>query len=272
MYFFNNILYVIGLPIGNFFDFSNRSIFILKNVDFIVSEDSRKIGYLLSFFNLKNKIIVINSYNESIIAIELINYILSGYSAAIVSDAGTPCISDPGQIILKHAYINSIKVIPIPGPSIISTVISICSFKVDKFIFFGFLPKKRVYKEIIFKKINFNNFVYIFFESSKRLLSTLLLAKTVLFFNKKVFLAKDLTKKFEYVLVFNLFDFDFNFFSENLNLNKGEFVLLFSKFNANFYFNINLNTNMFLNLIKKEKFFKFVVFSSLIKNDIFLNF
>ena len=145
MYFLKNVLYVVGIPIGNFFDFSNRSIFILKKVDFIISEDSRKTGFLISFFNFKNKIIVLNRENEKKICFSLINYMKNGFSAALVSDSGTPGISDPGNFLIKNSYLNDIKVVPIPGPSIISTVISISPFIIDRFVFDGFLPKKKIY-------------------------------------------------------------------------------------------------------------------------------
>lgn len=257
MFLLKNVLYIIGMPIGNIFDLSNRAIFILKNVNIIVAEDSRKAIFLLSFLNINNKIMSLNSYNENYVTSLLLNNIKIGNSLALISDCGTPCISDPGNFLIKFAYDNKISVIPIPGPSVISTVISICSFPINKFIFDGFLPKKRIYKEIIFKNILVEKRSYIFFESGNRLYDTLFLIKNILKYDRIIFLAKDLTKKFEFIFFFNLNDLDDNFFNLNFFLFKGEFVVLISEQKSNFsYLNFNekkifkLLNSTFFNLYK----------------------
>lgn len=272
MYFFNNVLYVIGSPIGNFFDFSNRAIFILKKVDFIIAEDSRKIGFLVSFLNFKNKILVLNSENEKKVCSDLINYIKNGFSAALVSDSGTPCVSDPGHFLIEKAYINRIKIVGIPGPSVISTVVSLCFFDVNRFIFDGFLPKKKIYKEIVLSKLGYESRTYIFFESGDRLLDTLFLMKAVLSPDRYVFIAKDLTKKFEFVFYFKLFDLCNDFIKSIDFFDKGEFVVLLSPFKEHTLIQSNLNNKNLLEIFDTDYFFKSTAFASFLKFKNFLFF
>lgn len=264
------ILYVIGIPIGNFFDLSNRAIFVLKNVDFILAEDSRKICFILSFLNFKNKVISISNNNESYVCNFLIKKLNTGQSAAIVSDAGTPGISDPGNFFVKSIYANGLKVIPIPGASIISTVISVSSFAVNRFVFDGFLPKKALYKKIYFKKILHEERVCIFFESADRLLETLLLIKSIFSLNRLIFIAKDLTKKFEFIMFFKLCDLNLDMFDFNNQFSKGEFVILLSGFEYQL-FNINTITeHILLDLVVKNDFYKFVFYSAIFNKNKFI--
>ncbi|CAB3976299.1 16S rRNA (cytidine(1402)-2'-O)-methyltransferase [Candidatus Azoamicus ciliaticola] len=262
MYFLKGILYVVGCPIGNFFDFSNRAIFILKKVDFIIAEDSRKIGFLISFFKFKNKILVLNVENETNVCSDLIKYIKNGFSAALVSDSGTPCVSDPGQFLINSAYSNNIKVVAIPGSSVVSTVVSICSFNVNRFIFEGFLPKKKIYKEIFLFKLIYECRTCIFFESGSRLLETLILFKSIFDSERLVFIAKDLTKKFEFIFYFKLSEFTVEFFESNNFLDKGEFVILLSSFDSNSLINKNNNCSFLFKLLNNDSFLLNIVLSS----------
>ena len=146
MYFFKKVLYVVGIPIGNIFDFSQRAIFILKNVDIVATEDSRKAGLLLKFLNIKSKMISFNSYNEIALSNFLLYCIKNNISIALISDSGTPLLSDPGFFLIDLFYKNNIKIIAIPGISSLSTVLSISIFNIYNFIFEGFLPKKKYIK------------------------------------------------------------------------------------------------------------------------------
>lgn len=259
MFFFNKVLYVVGLPIGNIFDFSCRSIFILKNVDFIVAEDSRKIGFLTKFFFFKNKIVVLNPFNEKHITNDIIYKINNGFSAALVSDCGTPCLSDPGNFFINEAYLNKIKIIPIPGASVLSTVLSLCKFNTSKFLFEGFLPKKKIYKEIIFKKLFYEDKTCIFFVSSIELLESLLLMKSIFLHDREIFIAKDLTKKFEFTFYFNLNNFDFNDLILDKFFFKGEFVILLNSFNSKSLIKFNFDTFNSINFLLNDKFFSYVL-------------
>lgn len=259
MFFLNSVLYVVGIPIGNIFDFSNRSILILKNVDFILAEDSRKFCFLMSFFYFKNKVIVLNSLNEKVISDKLINLIKSGFSAAIVSDSGTPCISDPGGFLIRKIYYNNIKIIVVPGPSVVSAALSICPFDVSKFIFEGFLPKKKIYKEIFFKKLILENRVCVFFESGSRLLESIFLLKKIINDDRNLFIAKDLTKKFEIVFSFKINEINIDFFEKtNISFN-GEFILLLNSYECKMFKHGVFSVSNFL---KTDVFLVSIVFSS----------
>lgn len=272
MYFLKGVLYVVGCPIGNFFDFSNRAIFILKKVDFIIAEDSRKIGFLISFLKFKNKILVLNAENEKNICSDLVKYIKNGFSAALVSDSGTPCVSDPGQFLISSAYLNNIKVIAVPGSSVVSTVVSICSFNVNRFIFEGFLPKKKIYKEIFLLKLIYECRTCIFFESGSRLLETLILFKSIFDSERLVFIAKDLTKKFEFIFCFKLSIFTPDFFESNIFFNKGEFVILLSAFDSNFLINKKFDCSFLLKLLNRDSFLLNIILSSSFKVSNYLFF
>ena len=192
------MLYVVATPIGNLEDITIRAIKVLKEVDLILAEDTRKTSILLKHYNIKNKLLSFYEHNE----IERIPYIISqlklNKKIALVSNAGTPTISDPGYKLIRECKKNSIEVIPIPGPCSISTSLSVSSIPHDKFIFLGYLPKKNKRIEV-FNKIKDFNFTFLFFESPKRIVSTLLDLEKI-FGNRNITIARELTKKFEEVL------------------------------------------------------------------------
>lgn len=218
-------LYIIGVPIGNIYDFSQRAIFILKNVNIIATEDSRKSGLILNYLNINNKIISLNKYNEISISKNIIEKIKKKLSVALISDAGTPLINDPGFYLIELAFKNNIKVIPIPGISSITTALSISSIKIKNFIFNGFIPKKLIQKKSKIKEVKYEKKILMFFETSERLINTIIIMQKTIQQNRKILILKDLTKNFERYILF-----------ENLNLKsiikniykfkKGEIIIL----------------------------------------------
>jgi 16S rRNA (cytidine1402-2'-O)-methyltransferase len=161
--------------------------------------------------------------------------------------------------------LNYLRVIFIPEPSIVSTVISIASFSINKFIFEGFLPKKKIYKEILFNKFIYENRTCIFFETGERIIETLFLIKSIINSERTVFIAKDLTKKFEFIFNFKLSDLNYDYISSVNFFTKGEFVILLSPFDEkeiflNYFNNISLFT-----YLKNDFFLKKIVFSSYLK-------
>ncbi len=272
MFFLKKTLYIVGIPIGNIFDFSQRAIFILKNVDVIITEDTRKTGFLLKFLNLKKKLISINSYNEKELSFFLISSIKKGLSIALVSDSGTPLISDPGFFFIYLAYKNDIRIMPIPGTSSVSTLLSISPFNINKFIFEGFLPKnKRCKKKVLEQFINEKRTI-IFFESSKRLLNSLILMKNLFFYKRRVFIAKDLTKKFESILFFELQYLYkiFNNCSDSI-FYKGEFALLLEGVKEKNCF-LNFLKNEIKEILNRECFLKIILFSFKLNKNLFYKF
>ncbi len=137
------ILYVVATPIGNLGDMTRRAIDVLSDVDVIASEDTRVTRRLLSHFDIENKCVSYHDNNEQYRSEELVKSLIDGNSVALVSDAGTPCISDPGYRVVNLAKQSGIEVVSVPGPSAVTAALSISGLPTDHFFFEGFLPKKK---------------------------------------------------------------------------------------------------------------------------------
>ena len=136
----SNSLYIVSTPIGNLEDITLRAIEVLKNSDIILCEDTRRSIKLLNHFKVKNKLVSYHKFNEKKQASKVIEYINQGKILSLISDAGTPLLSDPGRILVNLCIKNRIKIVPVPGVSSVTTAMSVSGFK-DQFLFFGFLPK-----------------------------------------------------------------------------------------------------------------------------------
>lgn len=167
-------LFVVATPIGNLADISKRAIETLENVDIILCEDTRHSLKLLNYYNIKNKLISYHKFNEVERSSSVIEKLKSGLDIAIITDAGTPCVSDPGYVLIKKAKEEGIEVIGVGGISALVTALSVSGINSDNFTFYGFFPrenkdKKSVINEILESKIR----TYIFYESPKRIIKTL---------------------------------------------------------------------------------------------------
>jgi len=190
-------LYIVATPIGNLQDISARALEILRDVDYILCEDTRHTQKLLSFYNIFNKLISYHQHSNQ----RKIDYILNLLSAendiALVSDAGTPGISDPGNKLINLAIkkLDDLKVVPIPGPCALIAALSISGFPTDKFVFCGFIPQKKGRRKIL-EQIVKSSLTSAFYESGHRIQKTL---NTLLELNlrKKIVICRELTKKFE---------------------------------------------------------------------------
>ena len=141
---------MVATPIGNLEDITLRAIRILKEANFILCEDKRVTSRLLNKYQIKSKLIAFHKFNESKLIEDILSLLSAGKNIAMVSDAGTPLISDPGSSLVSKLYEKNVNVIPVPGPSSLTTALSICPFKTDEFLFLGFLPdKSSKRKEII---------------------------------------------------------------------------------------------------------------------------
>ena len=190
-------LYVIATPIGNIGDITERAKQTLNEVDFIVAEDTRNSGILLNRLGIKKQLISYHKFNEKERSATIIEKILSGKTCAIVTDAGTPCISDPGSVLVRECAQNGIEIIGIPGASAVVLALSVCGFDVDNFAFYGFFPRtKGEIKEFLEKFESDSIKIGVFYESPKRIEDTLSVISSVLP-NSKLCLCNDLTKKFE---------------------------------------------------------------------------
>jgi len=229
-------LYLCGTPIGNLEDLTLRAIRILTEVDLIACEDTRQTIKLLNHLNLSKKMISYHEHNEKKRTDELVNLLLQGKKIALVSDAGTPAISDPGSEIVQKAIENSIRVIPIPGPSAFLLAVVCSGFDSSSFIFSGFLPKERNKRMAILEKIKNEERTTIIYESPHRLKNTLLEMNEILA-TRKICIARELTKKFEEFWRGSISD-GLLYFSERQP--KGEFCLVIEgkkneEFSEDFY-------------------------------------
>ena len=218
-------LYVVATPIGNLGDISKRALDVLSCVDAIASEKIQSTKRLLSYFHIDKKCISYHNYNERNRAIYLLNMLVEGRSLALVSEAGTPCISDPGYRIVNLAKKSGIEVIAIPGPSALSASLSICGLPTDHFFFEGFLPKKKGRKTRFKFLLNLDVSIIIY-ESPIRILKTLNDLSNYMGSNRVVSLCREMTKKFEEVFIGDL-DSAIDYFG-NKKI-KGEFVIVLAK-------------------------------------------
>ncbi len=217
-------LYVVATPIGNLKDFTYRAKEVLDVVDIIAVEDTRVSKKLLSKYNISTSIIPLHDANENYVSKRLVNKILDGASLAIISDAGTPCISDPGYSLVNLASKKAIKIIPIPGPCSVSAALSISGIPTDHYYFEGFLPKKKG-RKTKFKFLESLPVTLVIFESPHRLVKTLNDINTNLG-KRIVSICKEMTKVFEEKYTGNIDD-AINHFSKSKT--KGEYVILVAK-------------------------------------------
>lgn len=220
-------LYIIATPIGNLKDITLRALEVLKSVDYVLCEDTRVSGRLLSNFEIKANLVKFTDFNEAHKVDEVLKDLGDGKKIGLISDAGTPLVSDPGYKLVRAAIEHKIKVETIPGASSVLAAITISGLAPDKFTFVGYLPKKEGKKKNFLKDASLAKekikSTFIAYESPFRLLDTLECIKSV-FGNCEMAVCRELTKMHEEVLrdnVSNLIDH----FSKNKP--KGEFVILF---------------------------------------------
>jgi 16S rRNA (cytidine1402-2'-O)-methyltransferase len=216
------VLYVVSTPIGNLEDVTLRALRLMKEVDLVAAEDTRKTGLLLKHFEIKSKITSYHDYNKEKKTPFLINELKSGKDMAIVSDAGTPGISDPCYYLVKEAIKEEIKIVPVPGSSALLSALVVSGLPTDRFVFEGFLPQKKSKKVKRLKELASEKRTLIFFESPHRLLQTLKNLIEV-FGERRIVVARELTKKFEEIIRGTLTDIKSRFEKKKV---KGEIVII----------------------------------------------
>jgi 16S rRNA (cytidine1402-2'-O)-methyltransferase len=188
-------LYLVSTPIGNLGDFTFRAVHILKSVDLIAAEDTRVTSVLLRHYDIQNKMIPFHSYNQNRQTPNVIKNLKEKKSIALVSDAGTPGISDPAYILVKAAVENSIRIIPIPGASAILASLTVSGLPINRFVFEGFLPSKKGRKSKI-NSLASEERTVVFYESPHRILKTLKELSEG-WGNRNCVMGREITKKFE---------------------------------------------------------------------------
>jgi len=217
-------LYIVATPIGNLEDITLRALRILKEVDLILCEDTRVTRKLLKHYGIKTKIESYHQHSRLTKIPKILNLLKEGKNLALVSDAGTPGISDPGSLLIskvREAFGDIIKAVP--GPSALAAAISISGLPVKEFVFLGFLPQKKG-REKIFKEIGAAKRTFIFYESTHRLLKTLESLKEYSP-EKKIVVAKELTKIFEEIITGKAEEI-IHYFENNKEKQRGEFVVI----------------------------------------------
>ena len=188
-------LYIVSTPIGNLEDITLRAIKILKNSDLILCEDTRHSLKLLNNFNIKNRLISYHKFNEKKSLNKIIEYLNEGKILSLISDAGTPVLSDPGNIVINECIKNNIKIFTVPGPSAVSSAASLSGFG-DKFLFYGFLPKTENELNKSLKQLIIEDFSLIFFVPAIKINFYIKQFKKV-FSGRNIFIAREMTKKHE---------------------------------------------------------------------------
>lgn len=218
-------LYVVGTPIGNLEDFSPRAIRILSEVDFIAAEDTRVTLKLLNHFNIKKELVSYYEHNKERKQDFLINRVLGGENLAIVSDAGMPAISDPGEDLVKAAHENGIEVEAVPGPVAFATALCISGMWSGRFCFEGFLSVNRQSRREHLAELENETRTMIFYEAPHKLLKTLTDMSETFGSERKIAICKELTKIHETVFHFTFLE-AIEYFTENTP--RGEYVLIVS--------------------------------------------
>jgi len=188
-------LYIVSTPIGNLDDITLRSLEVLKKSDIILCEDTRRSLKLLNHYKIKKKLISYHKFNEKKELSKIIKYLKEGKILSLISDAGTPALSDPGQILIKNCIEENIKIIPIPGPSSITAATSIAGFE-DKFLFYGFLPKTENELAKIMGGLKNLDFALVFFVPGIKINFYLKSFKKYLV-GRDIFIAREITKMHE---------------------------------------------------------------------------
>jgi 16S rRNA (cytidine1402-2'-O)-methyltransferase len=217
-----NGLYLVSTPIGNLKDITLRAIETLKKSTYILCEDTRISRILLDRYEIKSSLISNHKFNETKNLNKIISLLKSGETISLISDAGTPSISDPGAILINECVKNEIKIIPIPGPSAVATAVSISGFS-EKFIFYGFLPEKRQAIADVFNQISKFDESCVFFVSSKKVNKIIPELKKN-FSGRKVVFCREISKLYEEFIRKNVDDLEI--FNKEL---KGELTIVISE-------------------------------------------
>ena len=219
------MLYFISTPIGNLNDISLRAIDVIRSSDYLYAEDTRNIKKLLNFINLKVKSKSFHEHNENKVSLEIIQNLKNGNIVSIVSDAGTPVVSDPGYKLIQICLKENIKYTLIPGPSSVLSSLVMSGLSPDRFSFYGFIPRKAGDQNRFFETLSNDVKTSIVFESPKRIKKTLNNLQKFVGKNRKISLCKEMTKIHEDVFRGKISEIIKDIENDQINL-KGELVLV----------------------------------------------
>lgn len=215
-------LFIVATPIGNLEDITLRALRILKEVDLIACEDTRVTKKLLQKYEINKPLLSYHQHSKIKRADKIVEKLLGGKIIALVTDAGTPGISDPGNMLVKEAVKNNIEIVPIPGPSAVTALASVAGIDMQRFIFLGFPPHKKGRKTYFMEVIE-QKYPVVYYDSPYRLVKNLKILKE-LECSKKIIIGRELTKMFEGVFRGSV-DESIDFFSQKVKV-KGEIVVI----------------------------------------------
>ncbi|MEM9242533.1 MAG: 16S rRNA (cytidine(1402)-2'-O)-methyltransferase [Pseudomonadota bacterium] len=219
------VLYIVATPIGNLSDISERAIITLKDVDLIVAEDTRHSKPMLDKLGVSAALLSYHRFNEAARCDELIKRLLNGQSIALISDAGTPLISDPGYRLVRAAHHHHIAVSPIPGACAAVAALSVCGFDSEHFYFAGFLAAKSVARCQQLQQLKSIPAMLIFYESPHRILATLQDMAKILGSHRQALIAREITKRYEDIQRDRLTGL-ITWLQQDDNHQRGEFVII----------------------------------------------
>lgn len=220
-------LYVVATPIGNLADFSARGVTVLTQVDLIAAEDTRHVRMLLGHYGISNKLVSLHQHNEQKASGTLLEKLRQGLSIALVSDAGTPLLSDPGMPLVKMAREAGIEVSPVPGACALIAALSVAGLPVSRFLFEGFLPRTGAARRAFFQERRDWQLTWVFYESSHRILAAIEDMAAVLPTDRSIVIAREMTKLHETVVKDSL-EKVLDLLRQDANMRKGEFVVIVS--------------------------------------------
>lgn len=247
----SSTLYIVATPIGNLGDITLRAVEILKNVDLVAAEDTRHSGILLQHLGIQAKLYPLHDHNEQQKATHLIEKLQSGLSIALISDAGTPLINDPGYHLVKACHENAIKVVPIPGACAAITALCASGLPTDRFCYEGFLPAKSKARIEYLNKLIEEPRTLVFYESTHRIIDSLQDIASVFGPEKLLVLAKELTKSWETILRLPVNQLIL-WLNEDENRQKGEFVLIIEGYKKELDQELDPNAIKLLNRLQQE--------------------
>jgi 16S rRNA (cytidine1402-2'-O)-methyltransferase len=244
-------LYIVATPIGNLDDMSPRAVAILKQVDRIAAEDTRHSGHLLKQLDINTHCIALHEHNERQFAEKIIQQIKSGSQIALISDAGTPLVSDPGYFLVKLAHQENIPVIPIPGPSALIAALSAAGLATDRFCFEGFVPSKKGVRKSFYAERKKESRTLVFYETPHRIVASLQELCAQFGTQRRVVLARELTKTFETIRN-DTAQALLHWVKEDSNQQRGEIVLVVQGYQAPDCETLALETEQTLIILLKE--------------------
>ncbi|AHG60278.1 16S rRNA (cytidine(1402)-2'-O)-methyltransferase [Buchnera aphidicola] len=246
--FYNGILYIVPTPIGNLSDITHRALEVLKNVNLIAAENIRHTNILLQHFNIKNNLTSMNKDNEKIKSDILIKELQIGKKIALVSNAGTPIINDPGSILIKKCHLYNIKIIPLPGACAAITALSASGITNNRFCYEGFLPTKKTLRCNLLQSLKKETRTIIFYETKHRILESIQDIIEQIDKNRHIVIAREITKKWESIFGATA-TLMFEWLKKDKYRYKGEMVIImdgFKKLNTTVFSKKTLDTLLIL--------------------------